>query len=164
MWFTYIAVLSALALLRHIWVRYLKPLRSFNGKHVLITGGSMGIGLDMAKSLAKMGAKVTIWARKLNQLEIAAREIGGNVNFESVDVSDFQSVSKGMDNAIKVHGDVDYLICNAGATAPGYIEELDVGVFDWLMKINYMGSVNTVKAALPHMIQRKSVIVDYLEF
>ncbi len=108
-----------------------------------------------------MGAKVTIWARKMNQLKEAANEIGGSVHYESVDVVDLKNVQAGLESSVKTQGPVDYLICCAGITRPGYIEDLDVSVFESLMKVNYMGSVNTVKAALPHMMERKSVRVSF---
>ncbi|RLN52969.1 hypothetical protein BBJ28_00017457 [Nothophytophthora sp. Chile5] len=133
-----------------------------DGKHVFITGGSSGLGLSLAKKYAQQGAKVSIVARGQAKLEEAQAEIegarkhaGDAVFIQSCDVSDFASVQSAVAAANKFHGRVmDHVLCSAGFSAPGYFLEQDVAVFKKMMDVNYFGTLHTIKAALPAMVQR----------
>jgi 5,10-methylene-tetrahydrofolate dehydrogenase/methenyl tetrahydrofolate cyclohydrolase len=91
------AILATLALGQFIWL-LVKPLKPVDGKHVLITGGSMGIGFEVAKVLAAEGAKITIWARKIPELEAATKalktiaKVAEDVTYQSVDVTNAEAV------------------------------------------------------------------------
>ncbi|OWZ18331.1 3-ketodihydrosphingosine reductase [Phytophthora megakarya] len=131
------------------------------GKHVFITGGSSGLGLALAKKYVQKGAKVSIVARGLDKLEESKKEIEGvrkgsdQVFIQSCDVADFSSVQKAVDAANKFHGRAtDHVVCSAGFAAPGYFMDQDVGLFKKIMDVNYFGTLHTIKAALPAMVQR----------
>ncbi|OWY95870.1 3-ketodihydrosphingosine reductase, partial [Phytophthora megakarya] len=120
-----------------------------------------GLGLALAKKYVQKGAKVSIVARGLDKLEESKKEIEGvrkgsdQVFIQSCDVADFASVQKAVDAANKFHGRAtDHVVCSAGFAAPGYFMEQDVSLFKKIMDVNYFGTLHTIKAALPAMVQR----------
>ncbi|MET0928335.1 MAG: SDR family NAD(P)-dependent oxidoreductase, partial [Aeromicrobium sp.] len=86
------------------------------GRNAVVTGGSAGIGLAMARALAEAGAHVTIWGRTASRLETARDELaadGLDVEARTVDVSDEESVRTAM-QAAAADGGVDVVVVNAG--------------------------------------------------
>lgn len=130
----------------------------FNGKTALITGGSSGIGLAMARQLRAQGAEVSLLARDPHKLDGAAetlqKEFGGRVSTYSVDVSDWEAVQRAAGDIRAEHGAPDLLINSAGITHPGYVEEIPVDIYHRLMEVNYFGVVHLVKVFLPSMLER----------
>ena len=87
------------------------------GKRALVTGGSAGIGLGMARGLARAGADVTLWGRSEDKLAKAAADIGrfaGRVATRAVDVSDEQAVTDGVAALVDDFGGLDIVVVNAG--------------------------------------------------
>jgi len=133
------------------------------GRHVLITGGSEGIGLEAARICAVNGAKLTLVARSADKLERAVGELCGlvpaadsrpTVGFQSADVGDAQQVQQALRTAAAARGPVDICICCAGAAVPKYFEALEPSDFERMMRVNYFGIVNTAKELLPIMVAR----------
>lgn len=151
-----------------VWARATAPGFDVRGRHVLVTGGSAGLGLEFAALCVRGGAgTVTIVARNAAKLEAArvgltalgsgAATAGTRVLAESADVTDFADVRRVVERSERAHGGaVDLLVCNAGLAEPGYVDEQDVEVYHRLMGVNYFGCVHAVKAALPSMIGRRS--------
>ena len=136
---------------------------TFADKSVLITGGSSGIGLALARQLVVQGAHVCLLARDLQKLENARQQLETlRVNAQqriavlAADVSDNASLSPVLSNWIAADGVPDILINSAGVARPGYFEELTEEIFRWMMDVNYHGTVNTIRCVLPGMIARKS--------
>ena len=135
---------------------------SLRGQHVLITGGSSGIGLALARQCASEGAKLSLVARDVTRLEAARSSIATNspgapeVAVLSADVSVEKAVLAALDAAQKIHGPVDVLIACAGVSRPGYFEEVPVSVFEHTMAVNYFGTLYALKAVIPTMRKRKS--------
>jgi len=132
-------------------------------KMALITGGSSGIGLAIAKALVKKGASVCLLARDHEKLEKAQQDLieladikTQSIEILSCDVSDFSDVSLTLEQWTKKAGVPDLVINSAGVTYPGYFQELDVDIFHWLMDINYYGTVHVLKFLIPLMIERGS--------
>ncbi|KAI3743504.1 hypothetical protein L1987_61214 [Smallanthus sonchifolius] len=127
------------------------PIKS---RHVFVTGGSRGIGLALACQVATEGARVTILARNLDQLEEAKTSIrlstGIDVAIVSVDVCDFVAVKEAVESA----GPIDVLICNQGVYASCELENQDIKEIKGTIDVNLIGSFNLVKAALPGMKNR----------
>lgn len=132
----------------------------FANKISLITGGSSGIGLALAKALAVQGARVWIVGRRPEALAQASEEIrrlsGQTPGTFSADVSDFAQVEMLLAEVIRRDGLPDLVINSAGITHPGYVQDIPLEVFRRLMEVNYFGTVHVVKAVLPGMLQRKS--------
>ena len=137
--------------------------RTFADKSVLITGGSSGIGLALARQLVVQGAHVCLLARDVQKLENARQQLETlRVNAQqriavlAADVADNASLSPVLSNWIAADGVPDILINSAGVARPGYFEELTEEIFRWMMDVNYHGTVNTIRCVLPGMIARKS--------
>lgn len=135
----------------------------YRHKTALITGGSSGIGLALAKSLSAMGANVWILARHQETLESALKGIqeakqspDQNCGCVVCDVTDENLVSAAIEQVSQAAGVPDLLINSAGVAHPGYVEDLDTKIFRWMMEVNYFGTVYTTKACLPQMLKRGS--------
>ncbi len=132
----------------------------FNRKHVVITGGSSGIGLAFAHRVADAGAAVTLVARRKNLLEEAKRAIvakspGATVRLVELDISNEDAVGVEMDKLVK-EASVDMLVNNAGVVMPGRFLELPSREFRQMMDINFFGTVYMSKALLPAFAARRS--------
>jgi len=132
----------------------------YTGKQVLITGGSSGIGLALAKIIAHYGGVITILARRADKLAAAKAEIeglgGAQVITLQVDISDREQVNRVLANHVQQYGTPDVLVNCAGNTYPGMFADLPLDVFDDLMAANYHGTVYVTKTILPGMIARRS--------
>jgi 3-dehydrosphinganine reductase len=128
------------------------------GAHVLITGGSSGIGLAAAHLAIEKGARVSLMARRADVLDEAAaalRAAGGKVAVATTDVADAAQVDTAIRALTDALGPVDIAICSAGQARPGYFEQLDPDLFRQMMDVNYFGTVNVVRAVVPGMIERR---------
>lgn len=135
----------------------------FKGKHIVITGGSSGLGLALAKELATRGANVTLIARNQEKLETAKSEIitaGGKVHVFSCDVSQMESITETFKKIAAEIGPPDILINSAGILREGYFDELPVDTFREIIEINYFGVLNSIKAALPFIVKQRGRIVN----
>lgn len=133
-------------------------------QHVLVTGGSSGIGKAVAELCVQKGASVTILARNQARLDQALEEIekhrpasaSTTVVAVSADVTDADDVARAVRKAEeKVGRPVDAMVCSAGATNPLNFEDLEPSDFDYVMRVNFLGVVNCVKAVLPGMKDRR---------
>jgi len=124
----------------------------FNGKTVVITGASRGIGADAARQFAAAGANLALLARSAEALDDLAAEIGGNVLVAACDVSDHAAVIEALGKAHQRFGSLDVLINNAGVIEPiARLEDADPAAWAKLIDINLTGVFNGIRAALPLM-------------
>jgi 3-dehydrosphinganine reductase len=135
----------------------------FDGKSVLITGGSSGIGLATARLLAARGANVWLVARDAAKLESAKTEVEGLrkyasqvVGVTSADVSVELQADQAVRQASAGMGTPDVLINSAGVVYTGYFETLTADIFKNMMDINFFGTLNIIRAAVPGMLARGS--------
>ncbi|XP_061197886.1 3-ketodihydrosphingosine reductase-like isoform X2 [Saccostrea echinata] len=132
---------------------------NIQGKHVLITGGSSGIGKALAIEAVRHGANVTIIARNEKRLEEAKQEIESHIKDKSsqvfavsVDITkDADKVKKAVSKAEKDLGPITILINNAGSAIAGRFEETSIEQFQRMIDLNFLGSVNVTKAAIKGM-------------
>ncbi len=133
---------------------------SLENKIAVISGGSSGIGLALARQFAARGAHVWLLARDAARLEAAADEIMSStpasppVRTLVADVSDFHQVEQAAARIINETGAPDFLINSAGVVHPGRFMDLDLDKFRWMMDINYFGTLHAIKAFLPGMLDR----------
>ncbi|HEY1786242.1 MAG TPA: SDR family oxidoreductase [Pirellulales bacterium] len=128
--------------------------RSFSRQIVAITGGSRGLGLEMARLWAVEGAKVAICARTRSDLERAAREltaIGHDVLAIKCDITDRQQAEKFISHVVKAWGGIDVLVNNAGLIQAGPLECMTLDDFDRTMATHFWGPLYLIRAALPHL-------------
>ncbi|HEY1847561.1 MAG TPA: SDR family oxidoreductase [Opitutaceae bacterium] len=124
---------------------------------MLITGGSSGIGLAIARQCAAEGAKVSLVARDAARLASAKASVaaaGASVFTASADVSDKEAILGAIRAAEAAHGPVDVLVTSAGTARPGYFEEVPLEVFERSMAVNYLGTVYALRAVFPGMRAR----------
>ena len=135
-------------------------MESFKDKLALITGGSSGIGLALAKELAQQGMQIAILSRRLEALEAAKSELEPLtehfVHIISADVSDWEQTNEKLTAFQSEVGVPDLLINSAGVARPGQFENMDVELFHWMIDINLMGPIHTCKALIPAMLERGS--------
>jgi NAD(P)-dependent dehydrogenase (short-subunit alcohol dehydrogenase family) len=128
------------------------------GKVVLITGGSRGLGLVMAREFAREGARIAICARSLEELERARADLsrsGARVLAVPCDVRERSQVNE-MVNVVRDHyGRVDVLVNNAGVIQVGPIEVMTVEDYEEAMKTHFWGPLYTTLAVLPEMRGRR---------
>jgi len=135
--------------------------RFYDGKRILVTGGSAGIGLSVAKLAARHGARVCIAARTPERLDAAVREIGHGATYVVMDVCDDGSVNDAVGRSMQALGGLDILINNAGYAHPGYVEALPFSVYSEMLDVNYLGMVRVIRATLDHFMgQRHGMIVN----
>ncbi|MCJ8166699.1 SDR family NAD(P)-dependent oxidoreductase [Pontibacter sp. E15-1] len=129
----------------------------FNNKTVLITGGSRGLGLVMARQLAAEGARLVLCARDAMELENARLELAGKgaeVLVQQCDVTVQQEVDDMITNVQNEYAPIDVLINNAGVIHAGPVAEMTVEDFDEAIKTHYWGPIYTILAVLPAMKAR----------
>lgn len=132
----------------------------FRDRVALITGGSSGIGLAVARLLAAWGAHVWLLARRKEALEAALAELHRSSDQRCgtlpADVTDPKQVTAAIQRLTREAGLPDLVVNSAGVAHPGYVQDLSLEVFRQMMEVNYFGTVHVVKAVLPGMIARRS--------
>ena len=123
-------------------------------KHVIVTGGSQGIGLEVGRLISERGAAVSLVARTEATLADAAAEIGAETAWAAADVTDAGAVDLAFAELTTRHGPCDLLVTCAGIAHPGYFEDLDPSVFRAQMDLIYFGTLHAVRAVLPAMLER----------
>ena len=126
-------------------------------RHVIVTGGSRGLGRSLAALLGVGGDRVSLVARDASQLEAAAASIRpGAVEWASSDVTDRAALDRAIAGLVERSGPCDLLVAAAGAARPGYFRELDDAVFRSQMDLNYFGVLNAVRTVAPSMVERRT--------
>lgn len=127
------------------------------GKVVVITGASSGLGEATARHLAGHGARLVLGARRLDRLQAIAAELSlGDNAVVRTDVTRQGEVKRLVDQAVQVHGRIDVLINNAGLMPFSPLERLKVEDWDRTIDVNIKGVLYGIAAALPHMKTQKS--------
>ena len=131
----------------------------FHNRHVVVTGGSSGIGRAFVRRAAIGGARVSVLALPDDDLTHTELELRGRVTaFTShgVDVTDRHAVTSAIDDATARLGPCDLLLTCAGIAHPGYFERLDDEIFRHTMEVDYFGTLYALRAVVPSMIERRT--------
>ncbi|MDP9384222.1 MAG: SDR family oxidoreductase [Actinomycetota bacterium] len=122
--------------------------------HALVTGASRGIGRATANALAARGATVGLAARSAGELEQLAAGLPGDHHPLPCDVGDRGQVEAAVERFVAQAGGLDLVVANAGIAHYGPLHALDVEAAERMTRINWLGTLYTVKAALPHLLGR----------
>ncbi|MGH7361472.1 MAG: SDR family oxidoreductase [Candidatus Methylomirabilales bacterium] len=128
--------------------------RDLGGKVAVITGASAGIGKATAEALARAGSRVVLGARRHDRLEQVAEEIrasGGEALPVVTDVAELSQVEALVSRAVASYGRLDLLVANAGIGYFARVEETPLEVVERLWRVNVLGTLYAIRAALPVM-------------
>jgi NADP-dependent 3-hydroxy acid dehydrogenase YdfG len=127
------------------------------GKVVVITGASSGLGEATARLLARHGAQLALGARRLERLQALADELAlGSDAVVRADVTQHEQVKHLVDHAVQIHGRIDVIVNNAGLMPQSLLERLKIDEWDRMIDVNIKGVLYGIAAALPYMKQQKS--------
>lgn len=146
------ALLATRALVRR-WSEY-----DLRGKSVLITGGSRGLGLVMAREFAREGARLAICARDEGELERARanlKKLGAQVIAVPCNVTERTQVNEMVSVVTDHYGQVDVLVNNAGVIQVGPVEVMTLEDYDEAMRVHFWAPLYTTLAVLPEMRRRR---------
>jgi NAD(P)-dependent dehydrogenase (short-subunit alcohol dehydrogenase family) len=135
-----------------------RPAMDFKGKSVLVTGGSRGLGLLLARRFAALGARLTIVARDPAELDLARRELsalsGARVLALPADVSNQEDMAWAVERAAERFGRLDVVVNNAGIIQVGPLEHMTIEDFETAMAVHFWGPLYTTLAALPYLAEQ----------
>jgi NADP-dependent 3-hydroxy acid dehydrogenase YdfG len=132
---------------------------NIEGKVIVITGASSGLGEAAARLLSAQGAQVVLGARRRDRIEALAEQLtesGGTAISVVVDVADRQQVKNLVDTAVRTFGRIDVMINNAGLMPQALLERLQIDEWDRMIDVNIKGVLYGIAAALPYMQRQKS--------
>jgi NADP-dependent 3-hydroxy acid dehydrogenase YdfG len=124
------------------------------GKVVLITGASSGIGYGTAKVLGEAGARLVLGARREGRLDDLVEDItksGGTARARKLDVTDLHNVRQFVDFAKSEFGHVDVIVNNAGVMPLSPLNKLKIDEWNWMIDVNIRGVLHGIAAVLPDM-------------
>lgn len=136
----------------------------FKDKVIIVTGASSGIGLASARLFGSLGAKVVMAARRLDKLMELAPSVGPDERVLCVkcDVSSEEECKELVEVTVERFGRLDILVNNAGLSMRAMFKDLDLKVIHSLMDVNFWGTVNCTKYALPFLLQSKGQVVGVI--
>jgi NAD(P)-dependent dehydrogenase (short-subunit alcohol dehydrogenase family) len=151
------------------WERNLDPdlfrerslTKSIEGKRILITGASSGIGRETALKIGEAGGTVMLVSRtreKLEEVAEAVRKMGGTAHVHPADLSDMDDIQRMAEEVLEQHGGVDILINNAGRSIRRSLKASYERFHDFerTMQLNYFGALRLILAFAPGMRERRS--------
>lgn len=136
-----------------------------HGKVIVITGGSSGLGLGLAKYYAKRNAKIALIARNEQKLNQAKQAIlnetpQAEIAVYSVDITHTEKSKNVIEAIANTFGSIDMLINSAGILIEGYFENMALKDFENIMNTNFFSLVNMTQVTLPYLKQSKGRIVN----
>lgn len=130
------------------------------GQVAVVTGGNRGIGLGMARGLARANASVALWARNLDLADKAVQELRGlgkgEIESFGCDVTSEAAVIEALDATIDRFGKVDSLFANAGTTSGVSFPEMELSELESLFEVNVSGVFLVTREVARHLIAREA--------
>ena len=148
-----VAAAAGAGLAAPLLLRHLRRI-DLDGRVVVVTGGSRGLGLRIADELVRQGARVVIAARDTDELDAAERLLvaaGGEVLPIRADVTVPDDASVIVDATVRRFGRLDVLINNAGVITVGPLSTMELDDFEKQMAVHFWGPLRLIRAALPHL-------------
>jgi 3-dehydrosphinganine reductase len=127
--------------------------------HVIVTGGSSGIGRAFTRRVVAAGARVSVLAlddADLSSTDSELAALGARYAVEAVDVTDRPGLERAIASSTAALGPCDVLLTCAGIAHPGYFEKLDDEIFRRTMEVDYFGTLHALRAVVPSMMERRS--------
>lgn len=137
-------------------VRRKRNTTALANRRVLITGGSRGLGLALAREFLRRGCRVAICARDAEELSAARHQLGASVHTVVCDVADRAQVRRLTDEVTELLGGIDVLVANAGTMDVGPIEAMREETFRHAFDVMFWGVLYPTMAVLPQMCARRS--------
>lgn len=134
--------------------------RSLSGQVVFVTGAARGIGAAAARQLAARGAKLALVGLEPDELAKVAADCGPDAAWFEADVTDTEAIEAAVAGTVERFGGIDVVIANAGIATGGSIRTIDPAAWERVVEVNLMGSWRTVRAALPHVIERRGYVLQ----
>ena len=133
---------------------------SVNGKVVLITGGARGVGAEVARRLHEKGANLVLTDVDKEALRDIGTELGQDRVLTAVaDVRELPAMKDAVSRGVDRFGGVDIVMANAGIATYGSVLKVDPEAFRLLIDVNIVGVFNTVRAALPAVVDRRGYVL-----
>ena len=148
---------SGLALVGFIFSRWTRPTFAFAGKVVLITGGSKGLGLVLARQLCAQGARIVLLARDKAELRTARDELeqdGFDVMTVSCDLLKEEDIVAAVQEVVSHFGGLDVVINNAGSIEVGPFENMERDDFERAVNLHFWAPYYLITTAIPHLQRR----------
>jgi len=140
------------------------PVRRFQNKVAVITGGAGGIGLAIAERLAALGCGLALVDIHADRLQIARQRLltaGAKLSVHQCDVADSEQVSTVKEQILNQHGKTNILINSAGVSLAGPFANCNLDDLRWVMEVNFWGMIHCCKVFLPSMItEREAQVVN----
>ena len=127
-------------------------------RHAIITGGSSGIGLALAEMLAAQGWRLTLIGRNRERLDAAREQLTiypGECCATSADVTERSAIKAAISDAITRFGTPELVVTSAGIAQPGHFTDLPDELFEQAMRVNYFGTLHTLRAVMPALVAQQ---------
>ena len=129
------------------------------GKVVFVTGAARGIGAEAARQLSARGARIALVGLEPEELEARAAELGPDTAAFYADVTDVDALNEAVEATLERFGGIDVVIANAGVSAFAPVGSIRPEDFERTIEINLLGVWRTVRATLPHVVERRGYIL-----
>jgi NAD(P)-dependent dehydrogenase (short-subunit alcohol dehydrogenase family) len=136
-----------------------RQVQPVHGQVVLVTGAARGIGAESARRLAAKGARVSLVGLEPEELERTAAACGPEAAWFEADVTDVGALEAAVAGTVERFGGIDHVVANAGVAPTGTVRRIDPASFDRTIEVNLLGVWRTVRACLPHVIERRGYVL-----